>query len=271
MTFTAINPCNFNHFPIFSKKTGVKHFITNRLGGVSTGPYFSLNLGLNQSDDPSNVVENRKRVSQAAGFELQNFVFAQQTHSRNVYRVNSVDMGRGALTRETAIPNTDGMITNISGICLVTLAADCVPMLFFDPIKKAVGVAHAGWKGTLIKTPEAVVSAMVLEFGSNPSDIIVGIGPSAGPCCYEVGGDVIAEVEKSFGKSSEILIPSETEGKMKFNMWEANTLALIEAGVNPNNIETLCICTLCQNELFFSARKGDLGRFAAGIMLKNSI
>jgi hypothetical protein len=268
MLSTALDPNIFNHFPVFSNTTEVKHFITNRLGGVSAGTYFSLNLGLNQSDCTSNVLENRAKIAQTEGFKLQNFVFAQQTHSRNVYRVISTDKGRGALTRETAIPNTDGMVTNLPGICLVTLAADCVPILFFDPIKKAVGVAHAGWKGTVIKTPEAVVSAMVLEYGSNPKDIVVGIGPSAGPCCYEVGQNVIEEVYANFKNGDEVLKATNNKGKMLFDLWKANRISLIEIGIEPLNISTSEICTLCNNHLYFSARKGDLGRFGAGIMLK---
>jgi hypothetical protein len=267
MPSKPLNPINFNYFSNLSRAAGVKHFISNRLGGVSTNSYLSLNLGLNQCDDPSNVIVNRIRVAQAAGIDLQNFVFARQTHSRNVYRIDTADKGRGALTRETAIPDTDGMITNIPDICLVTLAADCVPMLFFDPIKRAVGVAHAGWKGTVIKAPEAVVSAMVKEFGSSTNDILVGIGPSAGPCCYEIGYNVIDEVEAVFGKGTNVLTASAYRDKMIFDMWEANRITLMEAGVSPQNIDMLYICTLCQNDLYFSARKGDLGRFGAGIML----
>lgn len=272
MIYTGCEPLTLLEFPLFKGfERNISHFVSTRLGGISSKEYSTLNLGLNQADLPANVIENRNKLAYSLGISINAFVFARQTHSRNVFRVREKDRGKGSLTRETAIADTDGMITNVPDICLVTLAADCVPILFFDPENNAIGVAHAGWKGTVIRTPEAVVSAMVNEFGSNPSKVLVVIGPSAGSCCYEVGNDVIAEVEKSFGKDSGILIPSGTNGKMKFDMWEANKISLIETGVNVQNIQPACICTLCKNDLFFSARKGDLGRFGAGIMLKNSI
>jgi YfiH family protein len=272
MIYTVCEQLTLLEFPCFKGfENTISHFVSTRLGGSSCNEYSSLNLGLNQADLPKNVIENRSKLASSLGILINSYVFARQTHSRNVFRVREEDRGKGSLTRETAIADTDGMITNVPGICLVTLAADCVPILFFDPENSAIGVAHAGWKGTVIRTPEVVVSAMVNEFGTNPSKVLVAIGPSAGPCCYEVGSDVIAEVEKSFGKDSGTLAPSGTNGKMKFDMWEANRITLIEAGVNQQNIQPACICTLCQNELFFSARKGNLGRFGAGIMLKNSI
>ncbi len=246
----------------------INHFVTARYGGSSSVPYNSLNLGMNQGDLVENVLFNRSKIASALDVSVDSFVFARQTHSRNVHKVTDADKGRGALSRATAIDNTDGMITNTPGICLVTLAADCVPLLFFDPVKIAVGVAHAGWKGTVIETPEAVVSAMVTEYGSDPSTIIVAIGPSAGPCCYEVGDDVISEVKKTFRESPQVLIPTEKVGKMKFDLWEANRITLEKCGIKSQNIELAYLCTICRNDLFFSARRGDLGRFGAGIMIK---
>lgn len=246
----------------------INHFVSTRHGGLSSFPYNSMNLGMNQGDLVENVLFNRSKIASALDVSVDSFVFARQTHSRNVHKVTEADKGRGALSRATAIDNTDGMITNVQGICLVTLAADCVPLLFFDPVKKAIGVAHAGWKGTVIETPEAVVSAMVTEYGSDPSTIIVAIGPSAGPCCYEVGNDVINEAKKTYRNNPQVLIPTEKVGKMKFDLWEANRITLEKCGIKPQNIELACICTICRNDLFFSARRGDLGRFGAGIMIK---
>lgn len=269
MIYTVCEQLTLLEFPFFKGfESTVSHFVSTRIGGNSCNEYSSLNLGLNQADLPKNVIENRSKLARSLGISISAFVFARQTHSRNVFKVRENDRGKGSQSRETAIADTDGMITNVPGICLVTLAADCVPILFFDPENSAIGVAHAGWKGTVIRTPEAVVSAMACEYGTNPSSVLVAIGPSAGPCCYEVGSDVIAEVEKSFGKNSRTLTPSGNNGKMKFDLWEANKITLIEAGVNNKNIQNACICTLCQNDLFYSARKGDLGRFGAGIMIK---
>ncbi len=247
----------------------INHFVSTRNGGSSSFPYYSLNIGLDQSDCVGNVLTNRSKIAATLETSIDSFVFARQTQSRNVYKVTDADKGRGALSRATAIDNTDGMITNVPGICLVTLAADCVPILFFDPVNVAIGVAHAGWKGTVIETPEAVVSAMVTEYGSDPSTIFVAIGPSAGPCCFEVGDDVISEVKKTFRERPQVLIPTEKVGKMKFDLWEANRITLEKCGIKSQNIELACLCTICRNDLFFSARRGDLGRFGAGIMLKS--
>lgn len=257
-----------NHFEILSRYPEVTHFVSTRIGGESSFPYESLNLGINQGDLIENVLANRNGLASAEGISIDSFVFARQTHSRNVHKVTEADRGRGALSRASAIDSTDGMITNVPGICLVTLAADCVPILYFDPVNKAIGVAHAGWKGTVIETPEAVVSAMVTEYGSDPGNLIVAIGPSAGPCCYEVGDNVISEVQKHFRENLQVLVSTEKEGKMKFDLWEANRITLRKCGVKPHNIELACVCTICRNDLYFSARKGDLGRFGAGIMVK---
>jgi hypothetical protein len=245
-------------------KEFVNHFVSTRHGGVSSGTYKSLNLGMIQDDALENVIENRSRVAKAVGLKLQDFVYPIQVHGTNVPTISENDRGRGTLSLSNAFPDTDGFITNIPRLCLMTLAADCVPIIFFDPIKRAIGVAHAGWKGTALKIPAVLIEKMKGEFGTNPSDLVVGIGPSGGPCCYEVGNDVIQEVAKKFEVERVI---KNVDGKTFFDMWEANRITLIESGVKPDNIEISEICTITQNDTFFSARCGDGGRFAAGIFL----
>lgn len=264
---------------IFSESKGIKlgqfenllqhrkkitHFVTTRHGGVSEGTYGTFNISLNQEDKPSNVLENRQRLANSLDIKPTNFVFPIQVHGTNIERVSDEHRGKGALSKDDAFSNTDGFITNTKGLCLVTLAADCVPILFFDPINKAVGVAHSGWKGTVLKIASHLVSAMQREFNTNPNDLIVGIGPSGGPCCYEVGQDVIDEAASKFDISKVIIRRDE---KTYFDMWEANRITLIESGVKPQNIEVSGMCTITQNDTFFSARNGDGGRFAAGILL----
>ena len=255
----------FNSLSRFNDR--ITHFISTRNGGVSINEYSSLNLGLNQADIPSNVFQNREILARTVGVDLNSFVFARQVHGTKVVRVFESDRGRGLFSRATAFPFTDGMVTNSKNVCLVSQAADCVPILFFDPEKNAVGVAHAGWKGTVLKISQFVINAFKQEFDTNPKDLIVGIGPSAGPCCYEIGKEVAEEVALAFGENDAILKPAKKIEKYILNLWEANRQTLIESGIKENNIEISQRCTLCENHDFFSARKGDKGRFAAGIML----
>lgn len=242
----------------------INHFVTTRHGGVSDGTYKSLNLGMMQDDSIDNILENRARVAKAIGLNPNDLVYPIQVHGINTPRIYEKDRGKGSSSLDDAFANTDGFITNEKRLCLITMAADCVPIIFFDTVRHAVGVAHAGWKGTAQMIPMHLINAMRSAFNTDPKDLVVGIGPSGGPCCYEVGDDVIGEVEKNF--DTKIVI-KKINGKTTFDMWEANRITLIESGVKPENIEISGICTITQNDTFFSARKGDGGRFMAGIYL----
>lgn len=265
MVFTETEGFKLGHFEnLLQHRKAISHFVTTRHGGVSEQTYGTFNLSLNQTDNPNSVLENRQRLANALGIKPTDFVFPIQVHGTNILRVFEEDRGKGALTNDDAFDNIDGFIANTKGLCLVSMAADCVPIVLFDPINKAIGVAHSGWKGTVLQIPEYLVRAMQREFNSNPSDLIVGIGPSGGPCCYEVGQDVIDEVATKFDIDRVII---RRDGKTVFDLWEANRITLIEAGVKPQNIEISGVCTICQNDIFFSARRGDDGRFAAGILL----
>lgn len=242
----------------------ISHFVTTRHGGVSKGSYKSFNLSLNQDDRIEDVLANREKLAKALGLTPSDFVYPIQVHGTNTPRITEADRGRGGLSVDDAFQNTDGFVTNVPRLCLITLAADCVPIVFFDPIEKAIGVVHSGWKGTTLRAPAYLVDKMRTEFGSKPENLIVGIGPSGGPCCYEVGEDVITEVEKSFELNKVI---KNINGKTIFDMWEANRITLTKSGVIPTNIEISGHCTISENDTFFSARKGDDGRFVAGIFL----
>ena len=244
--------------------TSIQHFVTTRHGGVSSGTYESFNLNLDDVDPNENVLKNRSILANSLGLKTNDFVFPHQVHGTQVVTIRETDRGRGAFSNDNVFEDTDGFITNVPGLCIITKAADCVPIVFFDPIKKAVGVAHAGWKGTALKIPAVLVDKMIKEYSTNPSDLVVSIGPSGGPCCYEVGKDVIAEVSKKFEVEKVI---KNINGKTVFDMWEANKITLLESGVKPDNIEISGICTITQNDIFFSARRGDGGRFVAGIFI----
>lgn len=244
------------------------HFVSTRNHDFLPSASNCFTIGLNGDIDNQQVLINRKRIAEELNFLPDSFVFASQVHGNRVAIIDDKDRGRGAFARSDYIDNVDALVTNKKGICLVAQAADCVSLLFYDPHNRVIAAAHAGWKGTVLKIGKQVVDTMKTSFLSNPKDIVVGIGPSAGPCCYEVGSDVIDEVKVAFGEQSLNLLKSNSKpSKAIFNLWEANRLTLLESGINIDNIEIAQQCTICDNHIFFSARKGDEGRFGAGIML----
>jgi hypothetical protein len=242
------------------------HFVTTRAGGVSLQPYYSLNLGLHTADNPEHVLANRSLLSEETGIAHDKFLYASQVHSGDVKVIDSAAIENGILRH---IPRTDATITNLPGICLMVMVADCVPVILFDPQKKVSAVIHAGWRGTVKKISTNTVKAMIHSFGCDPADIIAGIGPSIGPCCYEVGEDVRMVVEQCFGTAVGYLVLKNHSPKPHFDLWYANHKQLTDSGLKPANIETAEICTQCNQDIFYSSRadKGITGRFAAGIQI----
>jgi YfiH family protein len=263
------NGVKYWEYNTLSQFANLKHFTTGHEGGVSVGAYKSFNLALHTGDELENVIANRQKLAQALGIDLKMMVFPNQTHSKNVFRVKKSDAGKGAENFATAIPDTDALITNELDICLMILTADCVPVLLYDTENEAIGVVHAGWKGTMQNITGETVKAMQQEFSSNPANIVAAIGPSAGPDFFEVGQDVIDAALQSFEHQSDKLI-IKRNGQTFFDLWQANKLQLTNAGVNAKNIEMSGLCTL-SNPLFFSARNSGLqsGRIGTGIMLTN--
>jgi YfiH family protein len=229
-----------------------------------------LNLGFHVEDDPGKVLTNRERLSLAMEAPLTYFTFAKQVHGNHVEVVTGDMRGRGTLNYSSALDETDAMITNVPFICLTILVADCVPIAFYDPRHGVIGAAHAGWKGTVGMIGAKVVRAMSERFGSDLSDIIVGIGPSIGPCCYQVGPEVIREFRDAFDGANDLIGSLSPDGKAYLNLWEANRAQLVGAGVPDANIEIASLCTCCNHELFFSHRHDPgSGRFGLGIMLRD--
>ncbi len=247
----------------------IRHFVSTRTGGFSNPPYDSLNLGLHVGDDRNTVLKNRRRLAEAVGISLNQFTIARQIHSGNVRIISDSLRGSGRTDHEDAIVDTDAMVTDTLGICLMVLVADCVPMLFFDPARRAIGVAHAGWRGTLKSIGGNTVTTMEKAFGSSPGDIMVGIGPSIGPCCYKVGPDVISQVKGVFQGRNDFIVNETKGGEGYLDLWKANLEGLLRAGIERKNIEIAGRCTCHEQDLFFSYRHqgGYTGRFAAGIML----
>jgi len=269
MIFDNSKPIPFAQFELLKPfEDKILHFVTTRNESLPPSSQNYFTIGLNGVVENDIVLKNRKHLAEQLGFQPNSYVFASQVHDNKVAVVKDEDKGKGAFERSSYLCDIDAMITNRKGICIVTQAADCVPILFYDPVKNAIGAAHAGWKGTVAKIPLEVVMAMVLEFGSNPKDILVGVGPSIGSCCYEVGNEVVELVKESFGDLEGLIINNEKFSKPVFDLWRANKRSLIEVGISEKNIELASLCTKCHNNFFFSARAGDKGRFGAGIMIK---
>lgn len=256
----------FSHFP--EELAG--HGISTRFGGGSEGAFSSLNLALHNGDDRKTVVLNRRVYGGALGMPASAFVTAKQTHGTNILCVDPSYAGRGAFAYGDAIDDTDALITDVPGLPLLMFFADCVPVLIADPVKRVVAVSHAGWKGTVGKIAQKTVLAMKDRYGSSSADCLIGIGPSIGVCCYEVGEEVAEMFCEAFPTDSESLLQGGKDGKWKLDLWRANKIQLEEIGVPPSNIEVSAVCTACNSGLFFSYRAdhGKTGRIAAAISLQ---
>lgn len=244
------------------------HAVTTRAGGVSAPPYDTFNLSWARPDSQDAVLENRRRLCNALEIPLSHLVQAGQIHGIGVKAVGQDERGAGARERSTVLPPADALITDEPDVFLLACFADCVPLLFFDPVRRAVGVAHAGWKGTVAGMAAATVSAMEQTYGCRPADLLVVIGPSAGPCCYEVGPEVIAAARSAFSEQPTVL-PG-IDGRTHFDLWTANHVTLCKAGVLPANIAITNYCTIHHADRFFSHRAtgGATGRFGAVIGMR---
>lgn len=268
--FEIVNKDNLVYLTIPSfEETGlVKHCFTTRVGGVSEGAYSSLNTSLDKEDPADNVIKNLELVCSAVGIDYTRLVLTDQTHEDKIRVVTEADIGKG-ITVPSDIRNTDGLMTNIPGIPLITFYADCVPLFFLDKKNKAIAVTHSGWKGTVQKIGAKTIMQMAKEYGTRPEDCLVGIGPSIEMSCFEVGPEVAEQFAESFSKFPQIMKSIEN-GKYLVDLWNVNKLMLMELGVPENNITVSGFCTKCNEELFFSYRrdKGRTGSLSAIIELR---
>ena len=261
------NGVRYLQFPALIKPEICRHLFSTRIGGVSEGDLGSMNLSYTRGDKKENVDENFKRIAGILGCEMKDFVLSHQTHTTNVRVVTEDDRGKG-ITKERDYEDVDGMITNVPGIVLSTFYADCVPLYFLDPVKKAIGLSHSGWRGTVNKMGKVTVEKMTAQYGCNPKDIIAVIGPSICVDCYEVSMDVAQEFKTAFANADnldKIVIPKSDE-KAMLDLWQANLAVLLEAGISKENISLPDICTACNKEILFSHRasngkRGNLGAF----------
>lgn len=246
----------------------VEHGFSTRLGGVSEGVYSSMNLSYTRGDIASHVDENFRRFCSEIHMDWQKIVSTDQTHTANVRVVTEADAGHG-ITRPKTHYNVDGQVTNVPGLPLITYHADCVPLFFVDPVKRAIGLSHSGWRGTVARIGARTVEAMEENFGCEPKDIIGVIGPSVCQSCYEVSRDVAEAFEKDFSVS-ETLMYARKNGKYQLNLWEANRQVMLEAGMKSEHITVTGWCTCCHPELLWSHRRNgkDRGSLAAFLCLK---
>lgn len=244
---------------------GTAHCFSTRFGGVSRGILSSLNLGTHRGDHPGNVLENYRRLGAAAGFDPKRTVFTKQIHSDIVERVGASECGRGLI--RPVEQGCDGLVTNEPNVALTVFSADCTPVLLFDPVHRAIGAVHAGWRGTAAAIAAKAVEKMNREFGTDPEDVCAAIGPCIGPCCFETDADVPEAMRASFGSAAEDFIRPVGQ-KYYVNLKEMNALALRRIGVK--KIDIAKECTACQPERFWSHRRvgGERGSLAAIIMLR---
>lgn len=237
------------------------HAISTRHGGVSPAPFNTLNLSRHTGDDADNVLTNLKRLAHSLNLAGSTIVDASQAQADQVARV-------GVEQRGTRIQDVDALMTNSPNVPLLLRFADCVPLLFCDPVHRAIAVAHAGWRGTVLQIATKTVQAMEEAFDTRPRDLIACIAPSIGPCCYRIGDAVIARVRESFEQSDALLI-RQVDGSVHLDLWQANAQQLRALGVA--QIESAEICTAHHTDDFYSwrAEKANTGRFGAIISITN--
>lgn len=252
-------------FPALERETAVYHGFSTRFGGVSEGIYHSMNLSFTRGDQEEAVKENFCRISSAIGFPSESIVTSDQTHTTNVRVVTEEDRGCG-ITKPRSYTDVDGMVTNVPGLTLATFYADCVPLYFYDPVHRAIGLSHSGWRGTVGKIGKVTVETMARVYGTKPEDVLAAIGPSICQECYEVSADVIEQFRGGFEeKDWNDLFYAKENGKYQLNLWKANEKIFLEAGILPEHISLSNLCTCCNPKFLFSHRAshGKRGNLAA--------
>ena len=264
--FNEIKNFEFITFPSLNDHEDLFHCFTTRKGGVSKGEFASMNLGFGTGDTEEDVYINYKIMAERLDLDIDDIVETDQTHTNNVRYVAESDKGRAM--KDPDFTDVDGLYTDKRNIALMTFHADCTPLFFYDPIKKAIGMAHAGWRGTLKNIAGKMVEKMVGELGCNPKNIKAVIGPSLGQCCFEVDKDVSDMFLSYDEKYSDFMIVK--GDKFHFDLWEINKYLMTKQGMKESNIEISGLCSKCRNDMFFShrAQRGKRGLMCGIIMLK---
>lgn len=231
----------------------IRHAFSTKHGGVSTDEWTSMNFAFSRGDNPENVLENYKIFSDAVGFDYNSLVTSSQDHHTYVRPVTKNECGIG-IWREKDMLSVDALITNEPNVTLVTHYADCTPLFFVDTVGKAIGLAHAGWRGTVGKIGEEVIKKMTALYGTNPSNVVVAIGPAISKCCYEVDEDCAENFYNLKDlDNSKFIFPKE-DGKYMIDLLETNRQIVMRAGVKEENIVLSDLCTKCNSDLLWSHR-----------------
>lgn len=254
-------------FPILEQTGLVRHLFSTREGGVSEGIYRSMNLSYTRGDVKAAVDENYRRIADVLGCSVEDFVCSDQTHTTNLRVVTREDRGKGVLYPKD-YRDVDGLLSQEPGIVLATFYADCVPLYFVDMKRKAVALAHSGWRGTVARMGQCVVDRMGECFGTRPEDLVAAIGPSICQSCYEVSEDVADAFAEEFCREGQRdrILQAKGQGKYLLDLWTANELVLKEAGIPGEQIQVTDVCTCHNSEYLFShrasqGRRGNLGAF----------
>ena len=238
--------------------------LVHGMSGRRIGDGHEGDVGHGRGTTPEVIETNRTAFLDAMAIDPEALTVGRQTHGNHVEVVDAGSRGRGRYPAFDGFPTTDGLVTADPSVALGVIVADCVPLVIYDPVAHAVGVVHAGWRGTVGRIAAAAIDTMREAFRSDPADLRVGIGPSIGPCCYEVGAEVVdAWRGAGVDRAEEAIVA----GGSHFDLWSANRLALIAAGVAERNIEVSGVCVRCQVERFFSYRAAGSGAATAGRML----
>lgn len=255
-------------YPLLEQSGIVEHCFSTRMGGVSEGMFSGMNLSFTRGDKKEAVEMNFHRIAEAMGVSYEKMVFTDQTHTVCVREVTGADAGKG-LVCERDYKDVDGLVTNEPGLVLCAFFADCVPLYFIDPVHKAIGLSHSGWRGTVNRMGAVTIDTMKKAYGTKPEDLICAVGPSICKDCYEVGADVADAFFAAFPGKEEILM-DKGNGKYQLDLWRANEQILLDAGVMPEHIAMTNLCTCCNDRYLFSHRasRGKRGNLGAFLMLR---
>ena len=255
-------------YNLLSKYKEIAHFCTDRKGGASVGNYASMNMSPFSGDQQEIVALNQRKPCTELGINADKLIIPYQTHGTEIHEIDESFIGLTKKEKGLALYGTDALFTRLPNICIGITTADCVPLLFFDPVKHVIAAAHAGWRGTCNRIGEKTIHSLIDNYKSNPADILVAIGPSISPEVYEIGKEVMDNFRNEGFDLPEII--TQRNKSIYLDLWKANKLTLENAGVLSDHIEISGICTFTEHERFFSARRLGIksGRMLSGIMLK---
>lgn len=261
------NNVKYVKFSVFDQNVSAVY--TTRFGGVSKGRYASMNMSFSNGDDPQKVLQNYKNICACENIDHHRLVFSKQEHTDNIRIVSVDDIGKG-ISKKRDYGAVDGLISNISNCGLVTQYADCIPLLFYDPVHKVIAAAHGGWRGTVKEIARKTVEKMTEAFGCNPADMAAAIGPGICKNCYEVDQTVTIPLRRLTGLDLEKCLTEIKEGKFLLDLKDLNRQMMVGAGIKPENIEVSPFCTCCNSHVFHSHRAtgGHRGNNAAIIYLR---